>query len=373
MANGELNHQFPSENKDEIGELSNALERLTNRFGDIFIGIKKTIEQLITSGNTLSETAGKLSEGASEQASSTEQVSASMEQMSANIEQNVENAKIADAMAKKSSVEIESSSSQVKTTALSMNEIAKKTTIIDDIAFQINILALNAAVEAARAGAYGKGFGVVANEVGKLAERSKTAAQEIDSLTSKSSEIAKNSGISLEQIVPQIKKTAELVQDITNASIEQQAGSQQINNAIQQLNNVTQQNASSAEQLASNVETLNNLAEKLNNLIDFFKLDTQTFENNYESSDHKDEYDTMNMDFMTDYDNNKTFDQNDFTSLYDDHSQEKKLTEDINESMKKDLEIEKTKPLTNKQKLKSKGFNFDLGEDDLPEDGFEKF
>ena len=297
-----------------------------------------------------------------------------MEQMSANIEQNVENAKIADNMAKKSAVEIETSSSQVKTTANSMNEIAKKTSIIDDIAFQINILALNAAVEAARAGAHGKGFGVVANEVGKLAERSKVAAQEIDDLTSKSSEIAKHSGISLEQIVPQIKRTAELVQDITNASIEQQAGSQQINNAIQQLNHVTQQNASSAELLASNVETLTSLADKLNGLIEFFKLDTEIFKNKIPDFEQIDGSKSIVSDLFKDENQIESKEEKTFSDFFKNKEEAKNALQNTNDFIKKDIQKDKPELKAGDfKKSKVKGFDFNLGEDELPDDGFEKF
>lgn len=369
MANGELNMTLQIDSRDEIGELGNSLKQIMERFTEIIDGIKKTIDQLVQSGNDLSETAVKLSEGASEQASSTEEVSASMEEMGANIEQNVENAKYADSVAKKTAIKIEKSSDKVKTTALSMDEIAKKTTIIDDIAFQVNILALNAAVEAARAGAYGKGFGVVANEVGKLAERSKSAAQEIDSLTVKSIDIAKKSGISLEEIVPEIKKTAQLVQEITNASLEQQAGAQQINNAIQQLNNITQQNASSAEQLASNVEILNSLSGKLENLIAFFKLE-------------------QSGEVIREMDENANFNRifNGFSTMMGNSNKTGIFEENLerNEEIKKEAEydyftdenisIDKVeKNIQHNEKNRTKGYNLDLGKDEFKDDEFEKF
>ena len=304
--------------------------------------------ELKISTNDLSKTSIRLHEGATVQASSTEEVSASMEEMSANIDQNTENAKIADAIAKKSSKEIEISSKNVKNTASSMGEIAKKITIINDIAFQVNILALNAAVEAARAGIHGRGFGVVAAEVGKLADRSKLAAYEIEQLTNNSVTIAKQSGATLSKIVPEIQRTAILVQDITNASIEQKAGTDQINSAIQQLNDVTQQNASSAEQLASHVESLSILTDKLNKLISFFKIE-----------DTSEEEVKLKREGVIS--NNKL--------LIKELKKEIK-TQEIEEVQP---EFKSKKSIPRDKKVEDKGFNLNLGDEKFLDDGFEKF
>ena len=348
MAKGNLFIDFETVGNDEITDLGKSLQAIITRFNEIISSVKATMEQFRESGNALSSTAVKLSEGASEQASSTQEVSASMEQMSANIEQNAENAKTADKIAQKSSIEIEESSKNVKLTASSMDDIASKTSIIGDIAFQVNILALNAAVEAARAGVHGKGFGVVANEVGKLADRSKLAASEIDELTNKSFLVAKKSGKSLEDIVPEIKKTAQLVQYITNASMEQKSGASQINNAIQQLNTVTQQNASIAENLTSNVESLSMLSDKLNKLIAFFKLEARQKRKRQDRSSVKE---------------NRT--QKPRTEQKKEVKSEKPVTE-------KKVEAKKDK-LDGTVKKKQGGIDLDLGVDDSLDDGFEKF
>ena len=333
VSKGSFNVEFKVDGNDEIRTLGNSLQQMMDKFKNVIINIKKTTDQLYKSGNDLSEVAIKLSEGASEQASSTEEVSASMEEMTANIEQNAENAKAADSIARKSAEGIEISSKNVIQTTNSMGEIANKTSVIGDIAFQTNILALNAAIEAARAGIYGKGFGVVAAEVGKLAENSKKAASEIDNLTNKSFGIAKKSGELLEQIAPDINKTAQLVQEITNASFEQKSGTEQINNAIQQLNKVTQENAGSAELLASNVESLNALADKLNKLIDFFKTD-----------------DLQNSD-------------------------SEKTGEIVKGTTTEDNISEKEEPIIKSKlnKKSDKGFSFNLGDKDNNDNEFEKF
>jgi methyl-accepting chemotaxis protein len=153
----------------------------------------------------------------------------------------------------------------------SIRTIAEKITIINDIAFQTNLLALNAAVEAARAGEHGRGFAVVAAEVRKLAERSKLAADEIENLSKNSLKITEKTRESLDALVPEIKKTSQLVQEIAAASIEQNSGADQINSAIQQLNTVTQQNAASSEEMATSAEELASQAESLKDTVSFFK------------------------------------------------------------------------------------------------------
>jgi methyl-accepting chemotaxis protein len=192
--------------------------------------------------------------------------------MSSSIQQNSDNAKVTDTMASKASREAADGGAAVTATVEAMKSIAKKVSIIDDIAYQTNLLALNAAIEAARAGEHGKGFAVVAGEVRKLAERSQVAAQEIGALASGSVELAEKAGGLLAQMVPSIARTSDLVQEIAAASAEQSEGVVRINTALGQLNAVTQQNASASEQLAATSEELSGQAEQLQHMMAVFEL-----------------------------------------------------------------------------------------------------
>ncbi len=192
--------------------------------------------------------------------------------MSASIAQNTDNAKTTDGIARKSSEDALSGGEAVRTTVAAMKSIAGKISIIDDIAYRTDLLALNAAIEAARAGEHGKGFAVVAAEVRKLAERSQIAAQEIGELAGSSVQTAETAGTLLETMLPSIRKTADLVREITAASEEQSSGTSQISQAMAQLNGVTQQNASSSEQLSATAEEMNSQAEKLKQLMSQFKV-----------------------------------------------------------------------------------------------------
>jgi len=350
IANGNLDVSFNVVGNDEIEKLGNALQIMADKFYEIIKSINIASADLYKSGSVLSDASIKLSEGAAEQAASTEAVSASMQQLNANIEQNADNSKQADKMTKKSANDIEISSKTVVETVKAMNNVAEEISIIGDIAFQTNILALNASVEAAKAGKYGKGFGVVAKEVGKLASNSKIAANKINTLTKKSTQNATTSGKLLKAIVPDIKKTATLVQEITNASFEQRSGTNEINNAIQELNKVTQENLTSAEQLTNNVKKLNSHADKLSNLIDFFKIDKK----------NRDINDFENTEIKT-YNNSEEVDTNSDIET-------KKNTEIINNNLSESYIAE------NKIKTKETdiGYNLELGNYN-EDDEFESF
>ncbi|GFK94919.1 Methyl-accepting chemotaxis protein I [Fundidesulfovibrio magnetotacticus] len=271
MAQGDLAGQLDVRQRDEIGQLADALRDMTGRLSEVIGEVIESANNVASGSQQLSSTSESLSQGASEQAASVEEVSSSMEQMAANIQHNAENAARTEAMALKAARDAETGGQAVAQTTAAMQAIAGKITIIEEIARQTNLLALNAAIEAARAGEHGKGFAVVAAEVRKLAERSGQAASEISVLSSDSVTVARQAGEMLAAIVPDIRKTAELVQEIAAASREQNAGADQINKAVQQLDQVIQQNASASEQMASTSEELSSQAEQLLGVISFFK------------------------------------------------------------------------------------------------------
>ncbi|MBJ6725496.1 HAMP domain-containing methyl-accepting chemotaxis protein [Geomesophilobacter sediminis] len=225
--------------------------------------VMRASDNVAAGSQQMASGAEELSQGATEQAAAAEEASSSMEEMSSNIRQNADNALQTEKIALKSAADAHESGKAVNQTVLAMREIAGKISIIEEIARQTNLLALNAAIEAARAGEHGKGFAVVASEVRKLAERSQKAAGEISELSSTSVEVAEQAGRMLTEMLPNIQKTAELVQEITAACKEQDAGAEQINKAIQQLDQVIQQNASAAEEMSTTAEELSTQADQL--------------------------------------------------------------------------------------------------------------
>ena len=253
-------------------KLMQALTSMVSGLTEVVTGIIESAGQLTSGSQQLSSTAGQISQGSSEQAASAEEASSSMEEMASTIKQNTDNARQTEKIALKSASDAMASGTAVAETVGAMKEIAGKISIIEEIARQTNLLALNAAIEAARAGEHGKGFAVVASEVRKLAERSQTAAGEIGKLSASSVEVAEQAGTLLGQLVPDIKKTAELVQEIAAASVEQNTGADQVNLAIQQLNQVIQQNAGAAEEMSSMSEELASQSEQLQSAISFFRV-----------------------------------------------------------------------------------------------------
>lgn len=257
--------------KKRIG-VYGAMISMQQKLTDVVQKIQSNSDQISSAAAQVSGTAGSLSEATSEQAASVEEVSASVEQMGASISQNSDNSQATDAIASESARAAEKGGKAVSETVSAMSQIAEKISIIEDIAYQTNMLALNAAIEAARAGEHGKGFAVVAAEVRKLAERSQVAASEIGTLTGDSVRVAEEAGALLEKMVPDITRTAELVQEISAASEEQSCGVGQINSAMQQLDKVTQQNAASSEELAVTAEQMQAQSSNLQRVVGFFRI-----------------------------------------------------------------------------------------------------
>ncbi len=233
--------------------------------------IRTIAGEVAAASQAISMASVQVSNGASAQAASAEEASSSMEEMGSNIKQNADNAQQTDKIATKSAKDAQESGKSVVEAVAAMKEIASKISIIEEIARQTNLLALNAAIEAARAGEHGKGFAVVAAEVRKLAERSQKAAGEINQLSGTTVKVSERAGEMLDKLVPDIQKTAELVQEITAASKEQDAGSEQINKALQQLEKVIQANASAAEEMASTTEELTGQSDQLVSALGFFR------------------------------------------------------------------------------------------------------
>ncbi|PLX84516.1 MAG: chemotaxis protein [Desulfuromonas sp.] len=273
LAEGDLNMEIEVRSKDETGQLLSAMKTMVAKLRDVVEGVQRASTNVASGSQELSSSSEEMSQGATEQAAAAEEASSSMEQMAANIRQNADNALQTEKIAIKSSENAKSGGEAVTQTVSAMKEIAGKISIIGEIARQTNLLALNAAIEAARAGEHGKGFAVVASEVRKLAERSQGAAAEISDLSGSSVEVAEKAGQMLTQMVPDIQRTAELVQEIAAASKEQDTGAEQVNKAIQQLDNVIQQNATASEEMASTSEELSGQAELLQDTIAFFKVD----------------------------------------------------------------------------------------------------
>jgi methyl-accepting chemotaxis protein len=271
IADGDLTVQpKPLSEKDTLGM---ALERMVDRLRSV-VGNALIASDNVSSGSTqLSSTAEQVSQGATEQASAAEEASASMEQMAANIKQNADNAAQTEKISRQSAKDAEVSGDAVNRAVDAMQTIAQKITIVQEIARQTDLLALNAAVEAARAGEHGRGFAVVASEVRKLAERSQIAATEIGAVSLDTVKAAQSAGEMLGALVPNIRRTAELVSEISAACREQDIGATQINQAIQQLDQVTQQNAAASEQMTATSEELAGQAEELQVSIAFFRTD----------------------------------------------------------------------------------------------------
>ena len=271
LSNGDLTHHIDINSKDEIGNMAENLNRMTDKVKKVINTIIIGSQEVYNGSNEMASISHHMSDGASQQSSSTEEVSAAIEQMSATISQNNDNAQATEKIAQNALKNIRLTDEASHQSMEAMKDIAHKISIIDEIAFQTNILALNAAVEAARAGEQGKGFAVVAAEVRKLAERSSKAAAEIDSVSHSAVATSENAAQLLQNIIPDIEKTSELVREIAVSCNEQSSGIEQINQSMHMLNDVTQEYAASAEEMASTSQNLATQGITLKESVEYFK------------------------------------------------------------------------------------------------------
>jgi methyl-accepting chemotaxis protein len=269
---GDLTKSINADRGDEIGRLLGAMAKMTGKLNEMIGEVRMGAGSVSTAAAQVASSASIVSQGTSEQAAAVEQVTSSMEEMSASVTQNAENSRKMEQTARKGAQDAGQSGQAVQESVSAMKLIAEKIAVIEEIAYQTNMLALNAAIEAARAGEHGRGFAVVAGEVRNLAERCRTAAQEIGGLATANVQIAERSGGLLAELVPAIQKTADLVQEVAATSREQAAGVNQINGAISQVGIVTQRNAAGAEELSSTAEELASQAEALQDMISFFRV-----------------------------------------------------------------------------------------------------
>jgi methyl-accepting chemotaxis protein len=262
-----------TESQDEIGQLLGAMRRMIDQLARVMEEIRAGADGISAASSQLASTASSLSQATSEQAVSVEETTSSLEEMSASVRQNAEHSERTQALARAGASDAEETAEVVALTVTAMKTIGGSVRVIEDVAYQTNLLALNAAIEAARAGEHGRGFGVVASEIRRLAEKSETSAKDIAELAGSSIATAERSGQLISQLVPRIRTTAEVSQEVAAASREQASGIAGINKAMTQVDTVTQRNASTAEELSSTSEELAAQASSLNQLVGFFKLD----------------------------------------------------------------------------------------------------
>ena len=274
-ANGNFNSTLSKEflvRKDEFGLLGQAIAQMTDKVRNAVSGVKSGAGNVNEASAQLNSLSQRISQGTSTQAAGAEEVSSAMEEMAANIDQNADNAQQTRGIAKSMEEKLIQVNELSQQSLTSVQSISQKIAIITEISSQTNILALNAAVEAARAGEHGRGFSVVASEIRKLAERSREAASDIETFSQQSLNDTMRAANGLNDVIPEVKRTAELVNEIATASAEQRSGVDQINSAIQQLSSVIQANATAAEEMADAAQQLNGEADTLNHATSFFVI-----------------------------------------------------------------------------------------------------
>jgi methyl-accepting chemotaxis protein len=356
LSKGDLRTLYRSKSNDEIGFLSDTLNKAFTKISNDLASLKSSAENVYYAGDQLNHTSQNVSQGSSEQAASVEEVSASMEEMSANIENNNNNAQITEKEIFLASASVYEGSKSVKKTAELMKSIDEKIRIVDQIAKQTNILALNASVEAANAGEAGEGFSVIAREIRELAEKSRTAAIDIRDATETGVSISEKSNKELTDIVKKMEGAVEMVKQITTAGKEQKHGVEQVNGGIEQLNKVTQQNAAVAEEMATNAEELVSQSEMLKNIVAYYQM----------SDDAQVEADAdLNLD---------EFRESETTSFHTGAYEQDDDTDDSFESFSDDADDnKKEKPKPPSGDTSRQGYNYNLDDNNVSDDDFEKF
>ncbi len=272
ISEGKLESLPESDNKDEIEDLSQALNSMSNKLSEVVSSIKEGAVLVLSTGSEISTSSQSVSEGANRQAATVEELASSVELIAQRFKEASRVARKTGEMAKTTSADLDRVSVSANESIEAIRQIAGKIGVISEIAFQTNLLALNAAVEAARAGEHGKGFAVVASEVRRLAERSKIAAQEINELSEATMKATENSGLEMQEVLPAIKKSTDLIHDIVASILDLESNIQQVNGGIQQLNTVTQGNASAAEEMNATAETLSEKSKEFEDLMNFFQV-----------------------------------------------------------------------------------------------------
>lgn len=270
IASGDLTIQVITRDGDDSSIMA-AMKNMTVKLSQIIGEVDGMVNTLSQASEEVSATAQNMNQSTLEQSTNMEETSSSLEQMKLSIDQNAGNAQATDEMTTQVVKQASEGGLAVKRTIEAMKKIADSINLVDDIAYQTNLLALNAAIEAARAGEHGKGFAVVASEVRKLAEHSQNSSKEISETATNSVALSERAGQLLDEILPVIGKTSDMMKEITVFSTEQANSVGQINNAMEQISQITQQNASSSEELAATSEELSTQAAQLQKLMAFFK------------------------------------------------------------------------------------------------------